>query len=168
MWNEEAKNENLYDGTDELHVCSDQCKDCIRKGKPTIEKCFECGEETMTSYLDGLCMVYHCSSCGLEVVGASFFPPCMLDNDKYTITVKLATKKTYVKLARLFSTNVVALKDALDTGKAVSKTVRLFEAEKIIRELKKLDIKFEVTPDLLNNYSELITCELKGDVQYGY
>ena len=62
-------------------MVENKCKNCLHKEyeTPKLSKCPKCGEETWLATLDGPCMMIKCSTCGLEVIGASFFPPCSND-----------------------------------------------------------------------------------------
>lgn len=139
------------------------CQYCIRKEyeTPKTGKCPQCGRETWTVQLDGVCMLISCSSCGFEVIGASFFPPCMNDDLDYTITVREVTKEKKIKLARLFGRNVAEIIKAFRENGQVQKTEKLEDAKMTIQSLIESEISFDISPDLMKKYPHLIGCQYR-------
>lgn len=140
------------------------CSDCIWKtqGKAIPSgKCPDCGKETLISVLDGATKILSCSSCGFEIVSASYFPPCHYDEKEYTLMAKAAPKNQYVKTAKALGTNVVELKKKFDNGIHISQKKDLREVSELMMLLNALHVEYEVSPDPLIEYKELLTCKLK-------
>ncbi len=143
------------------------CKDCIRKMKKTPpSKCPEYGFKALYTELDGAFMLNYCTKCGFKIIGMSFFPQCELDSNLddsiYTVSITVAEKSQYLKIAKAFGINVVQLKKTLDSGKTITKSnLSLYEAEDIIYKLDSLGVSYQVSPDLLKKYSELLFCDLR-------
>ena len=106
-------------------------------------------------------MLISCSSCGFEVIGASFFPPCMNDDLDYTITVREVTKEKKIKLARLFGRNVAEIIKAFRENGQVQKTEKLEDAKMTIQSLIESEISFDISPDLMKKYPHLIGCQYR-------
>lgn len=104
-------------------------------------------------------MLVTCSSCGLKVVGASFFPPCSNDDLDYSFIVSDIPKEKKIKAAKLFNMTALELINEIKEKGKIERTFKIEEAEKIFVELKNLKIAFEITPELLAKYPELIGCK---------
>lgn len=137
------------------------CQYCLHKNNKatTAEKCPECGKETWMTTLDGPCMIISCSNCGYKVVGVSFLPPCHNDAMDYIFMVREVEKEKKIKLAKLFYMNVMDLMNELKEKGEVKKSFKIFEAESVFMELDKLEIDFDVSPNLINKYPDLIGCK---------
>ena len=140
----------------------DRCRECIRKvdrSQPT--ECPNCKAIALMSRLEGATMLIHCSECGYDVAGASFFAPCDVDHTRYTITIHHAEKNSYVKLAALFGLNVVQLRDTLNKNGACSKTIGFHEAIEALEILEDIGEAYTMTPDLMAEYPELKECKYR-------
>ena len=126
---------------------------------PKIGKCPECGNETLLCTLDGACMALKCSSCGFDVIGASFFPPCMNDDLGYTITVSNIEKEKKIKVSKVFELNVMDLLKILDEKGMVQTTVKHYDAVQIIKRLTELEVKYDISPDITKKYPDLMDCK---------
>lgn len=137
------------------------CQYCIRKEyeNPKIDKCPECGNETLLCSLDGASMLLKCSSCGFEVIGASFFPHCMNDDLDYTITVSSIDKDKKIKVSKVFELNVMDLLRELNENGQIRTAVKIFEAVKIIKALTEIGVQYTILPDLMRKYPDLIECK---------
>ena len=142
-------------------MSDDICRYCIRKEyeNPKIGKCPECGNETLLCSLDGACMVLKCSNCGFDVIGASFFPPCMNDDLDYTITVSNIEKAKKIKVSKVFELNVMDLLKILDEKGMVQTTVKHYEAVQIIKRLNELEVEYNISPDITKKYPDLLDCK---------
>ncbi len=141
----------------------DVCKYCIRKEYelPKFDKCPDCGEQTMMVSLDGPCLLLCCSNCGYEVVGASFFPPCDNDNLEYTVTVKNVEKEKKIRVSKLFRINVKELLDAFRANNKIEITLSIDEAMALLHGLKELEVDYEVTPDIVEKYPDIMDCKFR-------
>lgn len=158
---EETIDRHINDALMRYRMSDNVCRYCIRKEceTPQISVCPECGQETWMATLDGLCMILQCSNCGLEVVGASFWPPCMLDDLEYTISVKEVAKEQKVKIAKLFGMNVRDVLYVLREDGFIRKTEKLEEIKLLFEELGGLGIEAVCEPDFRTKYPELIGCK---------
>lgn len=143
------------------------CKDCIRKDKksPPTE-CPECGAITLYAELDGACMCLSCINCGFEIIGASFFPQCHLDDElddsTYTVSISAAEKSQYLRVAKAFGLNAVQLKKYLDSGKSVIRSnLSLDEAVDLMQRLHEAGVPYLVNPNPLDKYPEILDCPLR-------
>ena len=139
----------------------DICKNCIRKmyDVPQIGECPKCGNHTLMSRLDGLCLHLKCSSCDFEVIGASFFPSCHNDELEYTVSVCSVEKEHKVRVAKLFGINVNDLLSSLRNDNKIEATHQLWETLTLIKGLLELGVKFEVAPNIVEKYPDLIDCK---------
>ena len=64
-----------------------------------------------------------------------------------------------IKAAKLFNMTALDLLSEITEKGKIERTFKLNEAEKIFVELRNLEISFEMTPDLLAKYPELIGCK---------
>ena len=143
------------------------CQNCIRKEKksPPTE-CPDCGALTLYAELDGACMCLTCIDCGFEIIGASFFPQCHLDDELddnvYTISISSAEKSQYLRVAKAFGLNAVQLKRHLDAEKSVIKScLSLDEVVDIMQRLRNANVPYLVSPDPLDKYPEILDCTLR-------
>lgn len=145
----------------EWHDSDNVCQYCLHKNNnaPKVEKCPECGQETCMANLDGPCMIISCSSCGFEVVGASFFPPCHNDDMDYIFIIREVEKEKKVKLAKLFNMNVMDLVNELKEKGEIKKSFKIFDTKSVFIELNELEMDFDVSPNLINKYPDLIECK---------
>ena len=159
--NEEALDEHVNSQILRYCMLDNACDYCLHKKmqNPKLDICPECGKQTWMATLDGPCMLVTCSSCGLKVVGASFFPPCHNDDLDYTFIVSDIPKEKKIKAAKLFNMTALDLLNEITEKGKIERTFKLNEAEKIFVELRNLEISFEMTPDLLAKYPELIGCK---------
>ncbi len=141
----------------------DVCKYCIRKEYefPKIDKCPDCGKETMMISLDGPCLILCCSNCGYKVVGASFFPPCSHDELEYTITIKNIEKEKKIRVAKLFGINVKELLVAFRENHKIETILKIDETITLLNGLNELGVIYEVTPDIEVKYPEIMTCKYR-------
>lgn len=154
-----------YPASEDLvkYVITDKCISCSWKQKEQGPfSCPECGCETLMGELDGPTLSLNCQSCGYAVAGTSFWPPCHLDNDKYSIAVMQVQKERLIKTAKLLELNVVQLKKLLEEGRMVSvQDMSLFEVAQLMIQLNNLGVSYSVSPNPICDYSELLTCELR-------
>jgi len=145
----------------------DYCKDCIRKKKKSPpSECPECGALTLYAELDGACMCLTCRDCGFEIIGASFFPQCHLDEElddnRYTLSISTAEKSQYLKTAKAFGINTVQLKKYLDSGKTIVRSnLPLDEIVDLMQCLEEAGVPYEVVPDPRSKYPEILFCPLR-------
>jgi len=143
-------------------IIDDACHYCLNKeyAKPHISECPECGEKTLTSKMSGPCMITSCSNCAYEVVGSSFFPPCHMDGLEYSFVIRNVETDKKNAVAKLLGLNVMTLVNRLKENGNVTKTTKLFDAEKLYLALNELGIVFEVAPDFRKKFPDLIGCKL--------
>ena len=143
-------------------IIDDACHYCLHKeyAKPHISECPECGGKTLTSKLSGPCMITSCSNCAYEVVGSSFFPPCHMDGLEYSFVIRNVETDKKNAVAKLLGLNVMTLVNRLKENGNVTKTTKLFDAEKLYLALNELGIVFEVAPDFRKKFPDLIRCKL--------
>ena len=139
------------------------CRYCLHKeyhANPHISECPKCGKKTLTGRLSGPEMISTCSNCGFEIVGASFFPPCHTDELDYTVTVSNVEKNKKVEVAKLFGLNVMTLVNRINEYGEVTRTAKLFDAERLYLTLKELGVEVEVSPDFRRKFPDLIGCKV--------
>ena len=136
------------------------CQDCIQKQNNSLpSECPECGAETLYGELDGRCICLKCLNCGYEIVGASIFPQCSLDDRKYTVSISAAEKSQYLRIAKVFGLNTVQLREYLNKGNSVTRSdLSLDEAARMIQQLQEVGLPFQVEPNPLDEFSELLSC----------
>ena len=114
----------------------DACDGCpVIADYSKLSKCPECGKDTMTTTYDGACMLYHCQNCGLDIVGASFYPKCNHDKTKYTIRFSREdySKDQILLLARLLGYPSVKMADYCSSSIDIE-IVRYFKDALLIME----------------------------------
>ena len=109
---------------------------------------------------NGPCMITSCSNCAYEFVGSSFFPPCHTDELEYSFVIKNVEKDKMNAVAKLLGLNVMTLVSRLKENGEVTKMAKLFNAEKLYLALNELGIVFEVSPDFMRKFPNLIGCEM--------
>lgn len=137
----------------------DACKDCIRCQSFEIQICSECGRKTVVTTLDGPCMIIRCTSCGYEVIGASFYAPCEQDRQKYTLKIvsKELSKQQIMELRRLLQIRAVEINKMLTERECIKKEFCLNRLLEVIHRLEAMSIDYCVEPELL--YSRILSCE---------
>ena len=137
------------------------CRNCIRKERNAPpSKCPECGKTTLRCELVGASVVSSCTNCGFGFAGGSFFPQCVIDHERrYTVSVSAAGKPQYLFAAKAFGMNAVELKRNLDNGRALTRdNLSPGEAAELIRRLRDAGLPYRVTPDLTEEYPEILCC----------
>lgn len=137
------------------------CETCIRKEyeQPKIIQCCECGHYTMSAELHGASLLYKCCRCGYSVVGASFFPPCSLDRDRYTIKIFDVEHEKMTKVAHLFGVNVKSLLEQIRAGQGIETTLYQREAVALLKKLEELQVENEIAPDFEHKYPDFFSCK---------
>lgn len=137
----------------------DECANCIKNNPPQTGECYQCGRETMEWQWDGACVIGNCSICGASVVVASFFPACVVDNNKYSLTICTSelTPQQMIKLSKMVAIRVLELKKMLGEDKGIDRQFSLKEILPILHYLKNEEIPYYLEPEM--PYSEIWECE---------
>ena len=149
--------------TEENTESIDLCNNCVRKNyqEPKLCICPMCGEKTLTEELQYASLSLSCSNCGYEVVGASFFPPCLDDDLQYTITITNVEKENKVRVAKLFGINARGLLDSFKASGKMEMTLKIDDAVKVLEGLKEMKVDAIVSPDIKIKFPDIVNCKYR-------
>ena len=135
------------------------CDECYNMRQPHITTCANCGKNTCVCQLIGATYCIRCTSCGYDVVGASFFPACW-DNDHYSLIIeKPGDPEKLVKLARILDERVTELNQRFSNSNGrieVNLNVRDYIDK--YKKISGLSIPCSLDQDLTKKYSRILNC----------
>ena len=112
-----------------------------------VMKCDKCNGE-MEYFREGSCCGWKCSNCGWEFV-TTYSDPMDLDEQLYSINlfaIEVPKAEIIMYFSKIKGCNFLDGKVMLNKGTSID-NLKAWEVKKIISELNKMEIAFEITPE---------------------
>ena len=137
-----------------------------------MNKCEECQNTTVSDITCPICKVgimkgkwispcieYTCQKRKEQIIGGSFYYPCMMDETKYQVRIiaKELSQKQLIFVSKYLYSPVLQLKEALGKEGIIRKDFYLNEVMEFATQLEKNDIEYEIIPEIL--YKDYRRCE---------
>ena len=114
--------------------------------KPSL--CPECGNNTVITTYEGVCIISDCKKCGWSVVGSGFYPNCSHDETKYTVRISREkyTNKQIIMLGKIFEKSTVKMAEECNSACDLEIAKPYHEALKVTEQCREAGIACCINP----------------------